>query len=153
MSGTIPIQSLMTKEIFWDPLYAQSGGRLQQFCDWIDEYKKAVGWDETFGKDLHFHDLPIAMQIGVIFHYFGAHGAVLIDFNPSNMASWVDDVRGALLYQVSIHRCRICGCTDEDCSQCIKATGQACHWVEEDLCSRCEKDLKKNDTGKEAVVL
>lgn len=34
--------------------------------------------------------------------------------------------------------CRVCGCTDEDCSQCIQATGMPCAWVEEDLCSRCD---------------
>lgn len=33
--------------------------------------------------------------------------------------------------------CRICGCTDDDCSQCIAATGEPCSWVEVDLCSRC----------------
>ena len=35
-------------------------------------------------------------------------------------------------------RCRVCGCTDDDCSQCIKVTGHSCHWVEPDLCSRCQ---------------
>jgi hypothetical protein len=39
----------------------------------------------------------------------------------------VDDVRS----------CDVCGCTDDDCSECIEATGVACHWVEESLCSRC----------------
>ncbi len=34
-------------------------------------------------------------------------------------------------------KCRICGCTDEDCRLCIARTGQPCHWVEEDLCSAC----------------
>ena len=33
--------------------------------------------------------------------------------------------------------CRVCGCTENDCQQCIEATGQPCHWVEADLCSRC----------------
>lgn len=33
--------------------------------------------------------------------------------------------------------CRGCGCTDEDCSGCVERTGQACHWVEKDLCSAC----------------
>lgn len=33
--------------------------------------------------------------------------------------------------------CRVCGCTDEDCRQCIERTGQPCHWVEDDLCSAC----------------
>lgn len=35
-------------------------------------------------------------------------------------------------------KCRVCGCTDHDCRQCIKKTGEPCHWVEEDLCSACE---------------
>jgi len=34
-------------------------------------------------------------------------------------------------------RCRICGCTDADCRQCIKKTGKPCHWIEPDLCSAC----------------
>lgn len=33
--------------------------------------------------------------------------------------------------------CRVCGCTDSDCRQCIARTGQPCHWVEPDLCSAC----------------
>lgn len=33
--------------------------------------------------------------------------------------------------------CRVCGCTDEDCSQCIEKTGEPCRWVEADLCSAC----------------
>jgi hypothetical protein len=34
-------------------------------------------------------------------------------------------------------RCRVCGCTDDDCRQCIEKTGEPCYWVEEDLCSAC----------------
>jgi hypothetical protein len=34
-------------------------------------------------------------------------------------------------------RCRVCGCTDEDCTRCVIRTGRACHWVEPDLCSAC----------------
>jgi len=33
--------------------------------------------------------------------------------------------------------CRVCGCTENDCSQCIEKTGQPCHWVAKDLCSAC----------------
>lgn len=33
--------------------------------------------------------------------------------------------------------CRVCGCTDDNCRQCIEKTGSPCHWVEEDLCSAC----------------
>lgn len=39
--------------------------------------------------------------------------------------------------EVIAPRCRVCGCTQEDCSQCIEKTGQPCTWVEEDLCSAC----------------
>jgi len=41
------------------------------------------------------------------------------------------------IFKVEKRICRVCGCTDEDCSACIAATGEPCHWVEEDLCSRC----------------
>lgn len=37
-------------------------------------------------------------------------------------------------------KCVICGCTDDDCLQCIAATGHPCSWVDPvamDLCSRC----------------
>ncbi len=34
--------------------------------------------------------------------------------------------------------CRICACTDEDCSWCIVLTNEPCSWVESDLCSACE---------------
>lgn len=37
----------------------------------------------------------------------------------------------------TLRRCRVCGCTDDDCSQCIEKTGEPCHWVEADLCSAC----------------
>lgn len=36
-----------------------------------------------------------------------------------------------------LRKCRVCHCTDDDCSQCIAATRGPCSWVEEDLCSRC----------------
>jgi len=36
-----------------------------------------------------------------------------------------------------LRTCRVCGCTEADCSQCIARTGEACHWVEPDLCSAC----------------
>jgi hypothetical protein len=36
-----------------------------------------------------------------------------------------------------VRTCRVCGCTDDDCSGCIQRTGMACHWIEADLCSAC----------------
>lgn len=37
-------------------------------------------------------------------------------------------------------KCRECGCTDEDCRQCLEKTGQPCCWVERDLCSACQDE-------------
>jgi len=36
-----------------------------------------------------------------------------------------------------VRRCRFCGCTDDDCSQCIERTGSPCWWHTEDVCSAC----------------
>ena len=38
--------------------------------------------------------------------------------------------------------CRVCGCTECNCSQCLDAQGYPCHWVTEDLCSRCAEDKR-----------
>jgi len=56
---------------------------------------------------------------------------------------------------MSQQKCRICGCTENDCRQCIEKTGKPCYWVEDDLCSACapiqpfnkewEKEMIKKD--------
>lgn len=33
--------------------------------------------------------------------------------------------------------CRVCGCTEDDCSQCVEKTGEPCSWVSPGLCSAC----------------
>ncbi len=35
--------------------------------------------------------------------------------------------------------CRVCGCTDTDCRQCVEKTGEPCSWVEPFLCSACQE--------------
>lgn len=40
----------------------------------------------------------------------------------------------------TLRRCRECGCTEEDCSQCQAKTGEGCVWVDDDLCSACIRD-------------
>lgn len=37
----------------------------------------------------------------------------------------------------AIWMCRVCGCVDEDCANCIRRTGSPCSWVEPGLCSAC----------------
>lgn len=39
-------------------------------------------------------------------------------------------------------QCKVCGCTEYNCNNCVKITGQPCYWIEIDLCSRCETDIK-----------
>jgi hypothetical protein len=46
-------------------------------------------------------------------------------------------------FVTTVRRCRICGCTDDDCHQCIEKTGEPCYWVEFDLCSACAKEVTK----------
>lgn len=48
------------------------------------------------------------------------------------------DVHGQLgIYTVNVKHCINCGCVDENCSQCIEAQNEPCHWVENGKCSRC----------------
>jgi hypothetical protein len=44
--------------------------------------------------------------------------------------------------QLQDRTCRVCGCTDDDCRQCINKTGEPCSWIENDLCSACEIEGK-----------
>jgi len=55
-------------------------------------------------------------------------------------------------------KCRVCGCTDDDCHQCIEKTGNPCHWVEDDLCSACKTTVVslasiKGGTGKTSITI
>lgn len=56
-----------------------------------------------------------------------------------SFGDFVRRMRGADAFiRVTVHRkCRVCGCTDDDCRQCIEKTGEPCSWVEQDLCSAC----------------
>ena len=38
--------------------------------------------------------------------------------------------------KIVVGTCRVCGCTDDN--TCLGADGEACHWVEKDLCSNCK---------------
>ncbi|MEN6421290.1 MAG: hypothetical protein ABFD76_05025 [Smithella sp.] len=51
------------------------------------------------------------------------------------------------------NKCRVCGCTDDDCSQCIERTGKPCYWVEDDLCSACvPKPKEPIDQKKYSII-
>lgn len=53
-----------------------------------------------------------------------------------------------------VRRCRVCGCTDYDCRQCIERTGRPCYWVEDGLCSACAEvtEMKKAEMEEAAEL-
>lgn len=66
----------LTKEDFWNLMMTKYPERMKDFCAWIDEYKKTVGWDNLFQnghlygrdpefRDIKFHNIPVAMQLGI----------------------------------------------------------------------------------------
>lgn len=56
-----------------------------------------------------------------------------------HLAEYVDAAVERHLTIFDVRRCRVCGCTDDDCSGCIERTGRPCWWVEHDLCSACQE--------------
>lgn len=73
------MQQGLTKENFFNEMLATYPKSMKRFCDWIDEYKKEVGWGNLFGEHEtsnygrimcsgiapKFHHLPYAMQQGI----------------------------------------------------------------------------------------
>ncbi len=39
--------------------------------------------------------------------------------------------------QIAAQKCEKCGCTENDCQECIDARGYACVWVAPNKCDRC----------------
>lgn len=58
-----------------------------------------------------------------------------------------NEARGAPA--VALRKCRVCGCTDDDCHQCIEKSGAPCYWVEQDLCSVCRDEMKPTKRGRQ----
>lgn len=70
--------------------------------------------------------------------------AEILEENPEPK-SWAKEepatkkpkAKAAVNSKTTERKCRVCGCTEDDCSQCIEKTGTVCRWVEDDLCSAC----------------
>jgi hypothetical protein len=56
----------------------------------------------------------------------------------------VDQIRELTSEVIEAGVCRVCGCTDDDCSQCVEKTGEPCSWVSPGLCSACVDDVDEN---------
>ena len=76
--------------------------------------------------------------------YLQAAGEVVEDeLEPKEAAG--KKKKGGKKKAAAVRKCRVCGCTDEDCSQCVEKTGEPCYWVEDDLCSACVNESPDDD--------
>lgn len=79
----VPPLTSLSKANFWNDLTEKYPEEMKHFCIWIDEYKKRVDWNTLFNSNSNwqncdgknapapkYHDLPIAMQVGIIIQYF-----------------------------------------------------------------------------------
>lgn len=76
------------KEEFWNPLREISPAANQDFCNWIDEYKKENNWEHLFNvnytmvgmewRGVKFHDLPIEMQSDIMEKYLWEKHQIII---------------------------------------------------------------------------
>lgn len=86
--------------------------------------EKAKAWVNEFGKPLTAEELEDPVKP--------------IKKKPAKKDKALQEERiSEALDTPSQRTCRVCGCTDLDCSQCIEKTGVRCNWVEKDLCSAC----------------
>jgi hypothetical protein len=62
---------------------------------------------------------------------------------PRRGTEWppVEPLLEAIFGQSISPICRVCGCTDLDCSQCVARSGLSCYWVEPRLCSACAAEI------------
>lgn len=73
----------LTKENFWNGMMEKYPQAMANFCQWVDEYKQRAGWENLFdhyygfdseGKSrIKYHDLPLAMQIGIWAQFMCEH--------------------------------------------------------------------------------
>ena len=96
--------------------------------------------------ELHLRKIDMADEIFVVNHedYIGDSTKREIEYAQSKnkkirwFANAGDPIGEAFIKLLSSQReCKVCGCTDLDCSQCITDQGEACYWVLNNLCSRC----------------
>lgn len=64
----------LNKENLFNELFEKHPKGTKHFCDWVDGYKKRVGWNALFGDSFgnpapKFHDLPFDFQVGIILRF------------------------------------------------------------------------------------
>jgi len=94
----------MNKENFWDYLYETFPKAVQEFCNFIDEYKNEVNWENLFNarqsqfpaletKSPKYHDLPIELQFGLWVKFLVNQGVEEFSFDDGcfdidNLKEW-----------------------------------------------------------------
>jgi hypothetical protein len=74
------------------------------------------------------------------------HARVMAELGASE---WPPDLEIDLSKTERFGVCRKCGCTDDDCSQCITRTGEACSWTDgtHTLCTACLTPSSRSRTA------
>lgn len=65
----------LSKENYWNALQEKYPQAMAEFSEWIDKYKREIGWDSIFAHDwrplpIKFHDIPFDMQRGILTRFF-----------------------------------------------------------------------------------
>jgi hypothetical protein len=100
----------LNKENFFNEIGKKYPQAFAHFNQWIDEYKKEIGWDELFNqaglpdddKPVKFHDLPYDMQNGILarFDLEKFHGKLgcskIMAHEPQRIENLFRDVQRAI---------------------------------------------------------
>lgn len=106
----------LNKENFWNALMEKYPKGVQAFCDWIDEYKHKNDWDRLFNAGIEefsrgmmrgeivemgrtrapkYHDLPLAMQIGIYIEFMIDRGGCGWECNLMEI-DWREEIEGMI---------------------------------------------------------
>lgn len=82
----------LTKENFWNDLFKKYPTATKIFCQWIDKYKESINWVLLFGQGERtadmapkFHQIPIAMQVGILLQFSAENGKF---YSELELSSW-----------------------------------------------------------------
>lgn len=112
---------------FERPLTRAAAGLSIESNGFVSRFMIPEGWDRTQWNKLN--DKPYKHRLIIA-------GALI--------AAEIDRYEAAeAVESAEIRRCRVCGCTESDCTQCIEKQGHPCWWVKDDLCSSCQVSEKE----------
>lgn len=88
----------LNKEDFWNEMSEKYPKAVKDFCDWIDEFKVLVFWNDLFnsnsdyqdynGKNApapKYHEVPIFIQYGVWLEYLSHKGVVSMSIDTEDL--------------------------------------------------------------------